>query len=178
MSIVHVAGHPVLDFVGTVAERGTADEEQLSSAAVLAAWLVGAGLVDEEPMVTGEHLEEARTLREAVYRAVRARSTGRDVDPGDVRVVNGWVGRPAVAPRLGPRGPLARVGTVEDCLATLARSAVELLDPEVMKTVKWCADSRCTHPFIDTSRGQRRRWCDMATCGARNKQRAHRAKTA
>ena len=178
MSIVHVAGHPVLDFVGTVAERGTTDEEQLSSTAALATWFVGAGLVDEEPAVTREHLEQAQTLREAVYRAIRARSTGQDVDPGNVLVINGWAGLTPVAPRLGPRGPLARVGTAEDCLTALAQSAVELLDPAVMKTVKWCADSRCTRPFIDTSRGQRRRWCDMATCGARNKQRAHRAKTA
>jgi hypothetical protein len=35
MSMVHIAGNVALDFVGTVAERGTRDEEGLDSAATL-----------------------------------------------------------------------------------------------------------------------------------------------
>jgi predicted RNA-binding Zn ribbon-like protein len=39
-----------------------------------------------------------------------------------------------------------------------------------------CADDRCTRPFVDRSRGHRRRWCGMRGCGDRAKAAAYRAR--
>jgi predicted RNA-binding Zn ribbon-like protein len=39
-----------------------------------------------------------------------------------------------------------------------------------------CANDGCRWVFEDTSRGGRRRWCDMSSCGNRAKVRRHRSK--
>ncbi|HKY50726.1 MAG TPA: CGNR zinc finger domain-containing protein [Candidatus Limnocylindria bacterium] len=39
-----------------------------------------------------------------------------------------------------------------------------------------CADANCRRLFIDRSRNRTRRWCDMAACGNRAKQRRMRAR--
>jgi predicted RNA-binding Zn ribbon-like protein len=44
------------------------------------------------------------------------------------------------------------------------------LDPARLRR---CADPACVLLFHDVSKSGRRRWCDMATCGNRNKAAAH-----
>jgi predicted RNA-binding Zn ribbon-like protein len=39
-----------------------------------------------------------------------------------------------------------------------------------------CRNARCSWVFLDSSRNRSRAWCDMATCGARQKMRAYRAR--
>ena len=65
--------------------------------------------------------------------------------------------------------PLAR-------LSPLAADLIELLsgaDPDRLRT---CADEACGRWFLDTSRGGRRRWCSMSTCGNRAKAERWRAR--
>jgi predicted RNA-binding Zn ribbon-like protein len=65
-----------------------------------------------------------------------------------------------------------KVGTAT-LLAPVARSAVELLLSPCLAEFKQCADADCAWLFVDTSRGHRRRWCDMRICGNRSKARRH-----
>ena len=39
-----------------------------------------------------------------------------------------------------------------------------------------CRNARCSWVFLDSSRNRSRAWCDMTTCGARQKMRAYRAR--
>ena len=40
-----------------------------------------------------------------------------------------------------------------------------------------CASDSCDWLFLDISRNQMRRWCDMKTCGNRDKARRHYERT-
>ncbi|MBV7483963.1 CGNR zinc finger domain-containing protein [Bordetella sp. BOR01] len=53
----------------------------------------------------------------------------------------------------------------------LALSAQSLIADGLLPRLHECEG--CTWLFLDTSRGGRRRWCSMATCGNRAKARRH-----
>jgi predicted RNA-binding Zn ribbon-like protein len=59
----------------------------------------------------------------------------------------------------------------------IARDAAELLTAGPLELVRECAAETCGWLFLDTTKNHRRRWCDMKTCGNRNKARRyyHRA---
>lgn len=57
-----------------------------------------------------------------------------------------------------------------------ARSMADLLVSEDLVRIKSCASDTCEWVFLDTSRNRKRRWCDMQTCGNREKARRHRAR--
>ncbi|MGI3783352.1 MAG: CGNR zinc finger domain-containing protein, partial [Janthinobacterium lividum] len=76
---------------------------------------------------------------------------------------------------LQPDRSLARSGSWRAGLTAVARDGLALVDPGDAE-LKWCADPTCTHPFLDRSRGHRRRWCEMSGCGDRAKAAAYRAR--
>ena len=53
------------------------------------------------------------------------------------------------------------------------RSTADLLTSPDLASVRHCASESCDWLFMDMSRGQRRQWCDMRTCGNRAKARRH-----
>jgi predicted RNA-binding Zn ribbon-like protein len=72
------------------------------------------------------------------------------------------------------RGPLRVVrryerDTPEQWLMPLAESAAQLLAEEDFGLVRKCESSECTLYFYDRTKSHRRRWCSMATRGARHK---------
>ena len=71
---------------------------------------------------------------------------------------------------------MSRNGDLRSGLSAVARAAIALFERADDSVLKWCADDDCTHPFLDTSRGHRRRWCGMAGCGDRAKAAAYRAR--
>lgn len=174
MSMVHIAGNAALDFVGTLSERGTADEEGLVDRAALAAWYVDAGLVDRPPAVSASDLVAAQQLREHLYLLVRALVEGSPPPERSRSALNRVARRQGPAQTLGPDGRRVRRGDADACLAAVAQAGVELFDRTDGAVVRFCADDRCTHPFLDRSRNKQRRWCDMATCGDRAKVRRYR----
>jgi predicted RNA-binding Zn ribbon-like protein len=52
-------------------------------------------------------------------------------------------------------------------------SAAELLTSDDLGRVRECASERCAWLFLDRSKNQSRRWCDMTVCGNRSKARRH-----
>ncbi|MCL4370559.1 MAG: CGNR zinc finger domain-containing protein [Chloroflexi bacterium] len=58
----------------------------------------------------------------------------------------------------------------------VARSAGELLTSSELGRVRKCAGYPCGRLFLDTSRNQSRRWCDMKSCGNLAKARRHYAR--
>ena len=53
------------------------------------------------------------------------------------------------------------------------RSAAELLTSPDLRLTRVCASEACDWLFVDRSRNQSRRWCDMNVCGNRHKVREH-----
>jgi predicted RNA-binding Zn ribbon-like protein len=158
-----VTGNLALDYVATVAERGTTHLEHLTAPEDLAEWIAQAGF------------ERAKAVREALFALVAAAIDGRPAPPGALGAVNEAAAAPPPQPALID-GALRRAGDLDAVLSALARAALELLGGPDRARLKWCAGERCTRPFVDRSRGGRRRWCGMAGCGDRAKAAAYRAR--
>jgi predicted RNA-binding Zn ribbon-like protein len=176
-------GRPCLDLINTRRERWSAEPRELLVApADLAEWLHTAGLVDRPTDVSAELLGQARELREAVDRVLRADRL-RDED---VALVDGW-GRRAVPPparlRLDTAGrlhvdvPPAADGA-ERALALVAADAVALVAAGAVTQVRICAHQRCGLRFLDRSPAHNRQWCSMRRCGNRAKSSRHHARHA
>ena len=174
MSFEFVSDRPVLDFLATIAERGTTDEEKLAAPADLVAWAAESGLASDVPAPTAAQLAAAIALREAMYRLLGASLDGTAPARPDRERVNAAARRPPLAPQLSATGELTRTGTVDALLATLAGDCLELLGSDDRDLLRRCADARCTRLFVDRSRGRRRRWCDMKGCGDRAKAASYR----
>ena len=170
-----VTGNLALDYVATVAERGTTHDEHLVAPEDLAEWIAQAGIVDSRVVVTPTGLERAKAVREALFALVEATIDGEPAPREALRVVNEAAAAPPPTPALQDAA-LRREGDLDAVLSALARAALELLGGPERARVKWCAGEGCTRPFVDRSRGGRRRWCGMAGCGDRAKAAAYRAR--
>jgi predicted RNA-binding Zn ribbon-like protein len=171
-----IADRPVLDFVATVAERGSTDLERLVASGDLRDWVAESGLVDVPPAVSDRDLGAARTLRDAMFRLVSDRIDGVTPASADRDLVNAAAAGPGPLVFLTARGQVRRRGRLDTALAVLARDCLELFADSDGDDLKWCADARCTRPFVDRSHGHRRRWCGMKGCGDRAKAAAYRAR--
>lgn len=175
------AGRPCLDLCATVGERWRRSFERLRGEDDLARWLVQSGLLGTAPAVGRAQLEDARALRDAIYRVAKRAGVGRP-RPADVRLINAWAARPALAPQLTSGGcagaPVPGDDPVAAALATLARDAIDLVTGPSAARVRECAAEDCALLFVDTSRPGRRRWCAMAACGNRTKTAAYRRRRA
>jgi predicted RNA-binding Zn ribbon-like protein len=169
-----VAGRPALDFVATIAERGTTHLEQLRSPSDLADWVEQAGLVDRRLRVDDADLAAAVALREALFGLVSAILDGTAVPARDRSLVNARAALPGPRLQLTADGAVRRTGDLDAVLALLARDLLDLLAGPERSALRWCADPQCTRVVVDRSRGGRRRWCGMRGCGDRAKAAAYR----
>ncbi|UCM90773.1 CGNR zinc finger domain-containing protein [Streptomyces marincola] len=170
-----VAGNLALDFANTVYRRWPEPGADLFTGPdTFAAWLARAGLLPESPRgsATEAALAEARTLRALLWTVFDAHREGRTI-PADAfaglldtarrSVTDLTVHADGSARPRGPRGALAVVALNGVALA---------LDPPP-QGVRAC--DRCGWFFIDSSRGRRRRWCSMKTCGNQAKAARYRS---
>jgi len=169
-----VADRPALNFVATVAERGSTHLEQLNTGEDLAGWVAQSGLTSDPVRVTAAQLTEARCVREAMFASITALIDRTPPRPVDREVVNAAAARPRPLTRLTAAGAVHRTGDLESVLALLAEDCLALFDGPDRDNLNRCADPRCTRPFIDRSRGHRRRWCGMKGCGDRAKAAGYR----
>ncbi len=194
-----LGGHLSLDFANTLEWRGSARERDwLTGYQALVAWALRAGAVDgreaEElrayadwaPGSAAEVLEQARALREAVYRVAAASASGETPEAADLEALN-----TRLAPLLGetrlsatasatPGGLVPAWGGAPDDLERVlwpvARSAFDLLTSGAAGRLRECAGRDCHWLFLDRSKNGSRRWCAMSNCGNLAKARRHRAR--
>ncbi len=169
-----LSDRPVLDFLATIAERGTTDEEKLQTPGDLADWALKSGLATHRPAVSAAQLAGAIDLREAVFRLLGAVIDGVRPRREDRALVNAAAAHRRPTPQLGASGDVTRSGGIEAVLAELACDCLELVAGPDRERLRRCDDARCTRLFVDRSRGARRRWCDMKGCGDRAKAAAYR----
>jgi predicted RNA-binding Zn ribbon-like protein len=169
-------GRSSLNLVATLGKRHTEPFERLVDRDALAEWLVLAGLLSaelaERPIAEGQ-LQDARDLREVVYRLVRATMDGRPLDAVDVELINDTAAGPDLAPQLTSddsglpgQGACRVVGRpVDAALSTVARDAIQLLTGPRTSRIKKCENPDCSILFFDDSQSGNRRWCSMDRCG-------------
>jgi predicted RNA-binding Zn ribbon-like protein len=163
-------GHPVLEFVATLASRLDEPLERLRDPDDLTRWLELSG-VAEGARCDRDLLGRAWELREAIFRIVAAAREAQRPAGGDVQLVNEWARQPTPSPQLDRRLRLRSSGP-DPCraaLAQLARAAIELAAGPDLRRISNCANPCCSLMFIDRSRPGRRRWCSMERCGNRAK---------
>ncbi|MCQ4207952.1 MULTISPECIES: CGNR zinc finger domain-containing protein [Streptomyces] len=165
-----------LDFVGTLrARRNEEPTEKLATPELLDDWFVESKMLDLAPGASEVDLAIAIDLRESIYDLVAARLDGKPLPTDAVAELNLQASGKPVTLRLGPDGT-TRTGTVSQGLAALAREAVEILGGDDGALLRECSRPECTQVYLDRSRGHRREWCAMKTCGNRVKAAAYRAR--
>ncbi|MEU4346076.1 CGNR zinc finger domain-containing protein [Streptomyces sp. NPDC023838] len=172
---VFVCGNPALDFVATLRARRSLRFEMFVTPDRLNAWYVESGIVDAVSPSRESDIEEATTVREAMYQLVTARRLAEDYDGAALTVLNNAARKPSAVPQLTPSGRWTQA-TPEEALSVVARHAIELLSGPDVPLLKECGNPECTRTYIDRSRGMRRQWCGMESCGNKIKAAAYRAR--
>ena len=187
-SLKLLGGRLCLDFVNTLDWRGAEmPQEFLNTFDDLVIWSRHAGITTKTEAkqlsiaagqagsYAGQVLNRAIRLRETIYRLFSATAAGRDPAAEDLNFFNRNLSLSMKGSKItrtgdGYRWDNAGNKTQLDwILNPIIRSTVDLLVSDEVKKVKVCADSACGWLFVDISRNQSRRWCDMKDCGNRAK---------
>lgn len=180
-----IAGARCLDFLNTTEDGGL---ERLTSYAEFVIWSKAAALIDaagqrrllalagKQPQAAAKALAlvlEARAaladlFRGSVPQRARAMAAINEVLAQDRFVMQLESGKSGLRQHWEPDGPELR-----QPLLNLLREAAALLSSPARTQIHHCAGDNCGWFFLDTSRNQSRRWCEMETCGNKAKARAH-----
>ncbi|BDH04730.1 CGNR zinc finger domain-containing protein [Streptomyces seoulensis] len=158
-------------FTGTLSERHGDAVERIPTPRRLVDWLEVSGLAVAS--CTPAQLDLARELRESIHAAATAAATGDALPASAVQVINHRSAQGRAAAILTPEGErrwqLGSASSVEDALGVIAADAVSVIAGERDGRLALCASPTCRAAFFDTSQSRTRRWCDMNTCGNRQK---------
>jgi predicted RNA-binding Zn ribbon-like protein len=205
LALKFVGGDPSLDLVNTVdwARRGP-ENERLGDYQRLTQWAVGAGLMSPaaaarlrraaaaRPGDAQAALAAARRARGVLQRVFAAVATGRPLGAA-LDQYNELLSAALRAARLEPAagsgtaraaGRVTRWGwhvsgaRLEAILWPVLWSAAALLVSAEAGRIRMCAGPECGWMYVDRSRNGLRRWCEMQTCGTREKSRRRAARGA
>jgi predicted RNA-binding Zn ribbon-like protein len=158
-------------FTGTLSERCGNPIERIPTPQRLVDWLAVYGLAVKT--CTTAQFNRARELREAIHAAATAAAIGEVPPASAVQVINDCSAQGRAAAFLTPEGTrqwkLGSASSVEDALGVIAADAISILAGERDGKLALCASPSCQAAFFDTSQSRTRRWCDMGTCGNKEK---------
>ncbi|MDX3500667.1 CGNR zinc finger domain-containing protein [Streptomyces sp. ATCC51928] len=164
-------------FTGTLSERHGDPVERIPVPRRLVDWLAVNGLAVDS--CTPAQLDRARELREAMHAAATAAALQEALPASAVRVINDRSAQGRAAAILTPEGErrwrLGSSSSVEDALGVIAADAISIIAGERDGKLALCASPTCRAAFFDTSQSRTRKWCDMNTCGNRQKKARFRA---
>ena len=180
-----VGGHPVLDLTNTVFNRSNpvADNELMNSPTDVLTWCQSIGLFKTPPRLSDaaarKLVTDVQQVREHTWAVFSAVSRGEAVPADDL-------GRLLESAGKGLRAAQVRHIDIDNDVdslavdwkapgaipAALSMQAVRALFTLPADRIRAC--NRCGWLFLDSSRGGRRRWCSMSTCGNREKASRHR----
>lgn len=164
-------------FTGTLSERHGEAVERIPTPRRLVDWLSIYGL--DVLSCTPDQLGLARELRESIHAAATASALQAPLPACAVRILNDRSRQGRATARLTPEGKhrwqLQPASALEDALGVIAADAIAVIAGERDGRLALCASPTCRAAFFDTSRSRTRRWCDMNTCGNRQKKRRFHA---
>jgi predicted RNA-binding Zn ribbon-like protein len=177
-----------LDFVNTVSWRGRQkSEELLNTYRDLVKWCRQANILIEReakalsrqagkhPSEAAKTLKHAIELREVIYSIFYSSAEDHAPQKKDLLTFNKYLSRVMMHSQISKtedgfswetEGDKKRLDWI---LNPIVRSAADLLVSDEINRVKDCGDKTCGWLFVDSSRNQSRRWCDMKDCGNRAK---------
>lgn len=189
-------GHPALDFVNSLDNRFASDGpvELLSDYVDLVRFAEQSQLLDAQrarllaksvrPAAAARTLRTARELREALAAVLYGRLQGGVPAAADIRILERrfhesdrhrelhldavHVHGHAMLQWQWGRSAMA----ADFPLWLVAHAASQLLLSNAVEQVRACGAETCRWLFLDTSKNQTRRWCNMRVCG--NRAKAHR----
>ena len=189
-------GHPALDFVNTVdSRRGRWVTDLLRFCDDLIVLAARVGLIDEKqvvildqlakkrPQQAGTLVEEAISLREAIYDLFVVEDTNQPYPDKPFAVIHERARRARARQRLFETKEgfqwLQPISELTDLVDLFAWQASELLiRRNERRPVRECKGDNCGWLFLDTSKGGRRLWCSNATCGTHARVKRFRRKAA
>jgi predicted RNA-binding Zn ribbon-like protein len=143
-------------------------------------WLVRAGLLARDATLGPADLHRARQVREAIRALMVANAGGAGPTSEQRRLLADVAGLGSLRLTVGRD---KEIGIRADAARPLDAALVDLLlairDAQRDGTwtrLKACGNDECRWAFYDRSHSSRGRWCDMAVCGNRLKNRALRAR--
>ncbi|WP_280221545.1 CGNR zinc finger domain-containing protein [Nocardia neocaledoniensis] len=158
-------------FTATLTERRGESVERIPTPQRLVDWLAINGLAVSSCTVA--QLESARELRESIHAAATAAAVQEALPSAAVKVINDHSIRSRAAAVLTPDGArqwrLGAADGVADALGVIAADAISIIAGERDGRLALCASPTCRAAFFDTSQSRTRKWCDMNTCGNRQK---------
>ncbi|MHC5257321.1 CGNR zinc finger domain-containing protein [Streptomyces sp. UC4497] len=158
-------------FTGTLSERRGSAVERIPVPQRLIDWLAVYGLAVDSCSLA--ELDLARELREAIHAAATAAAVRDPLPASAVQVINDRSAQGRAAAVLTPEGErrwqLGPDSRVEDALSVIAADAIGVISGERDGKLALCASPTCRAAFFDTSQSRTRKWCDMNTCGNRQK---------
>jgi predicted RNA-binding Zn ribbon-like protein len=187
-SLKLLGGRLCLDFVNTQGWRGKEDPgEYLNTYDELIAWSSHVDMIskqevralsqksDKHHLAAESALNHAIELRETIFRIFSSIAEGNSAANKDLTVFNKYLSRTMRLSQIIKKkngfywdttGDKAKL---EWILNPIIRSTADLMISQELRKVKKCGDPVCGWLFLDISRNQRRRWCDMQDCGNRAK---------
>ncbi|MFH8796040.1 CGNR zinc finger domain-containing protein [Streptomyces sp. NPDC017941] len=158
-------------FTGTLSERHGTAVERIPTPHRLVDWLTVSGLAVDS--CTTAQLDLAKELRESIHAAATAAATQEALPASAVHVINERSAHGRAAAILTSEGKrqwrLGSASRVEDALGVIAADAISIIAGERDGKLALCASPTCRAAFFDTSQSRTRKWCDMNTCGNRQK---------
>jgi predicted RNA-binding Zn ribbon-like protein len=179
-----------LDFANTWGNRSDPEKDQLTGYGDLLRWAAGTGTLSDDDLGELETVarrrddaairvfSEAIEIREAVFRICDAVAGGGTPTAADLEALN-RVLESMPQQRLCCGGACCEWRWPDDktdlrhVLWPVIRSAADLLTSPDAERIRQCEAPDCSWLFLDLSRGGRRRWCDMSSCGNRAKARRY-----
>jgi predicted RNA-binding Zn ribbon-like protein len=181
-----------LDFANTVDNRANERrKELLTDYKRLLQWAVGAGIVtpktadrlqrlaSDAPRQAQSALRHAVELREAIHAIFSAVAERREIPSAALARLNASVQNAAEHARIVHTNRrftwewILPDSSPDSMLWPVARAASELLTSDDLAYVRRCASDPCAWLFLDKTKNHRRRWCEMKTCGNRDKARRY-----
>jgi predicted RNA-binding Zn ribbon-like protein len=196
----YVGGDPALDLVNTVdwTEQGL-EHDRLTDYERLTQWAEGAGVLSRPEAATlraraRAHPKEAdlayhhaldvrRVLHRLFIAVARGQAKGENLDE-----FNRLLARTVVRMRVASDEARGRreqryeitwreAERLESVLWPVVWSAASLMLSDDADRIRICGGADCGWIYVDRSRNQLRRWCQMATCGTREKSRRRYRRT-
>lgn len=182
-----IAGHPALDFINTVTARDSTPCDWLDGYRRLLEWALEAGVVtapaaghlraraERSPREAAAALARARRLREALHGIFIALLASEAAPTAALDAFEATWKRASARARLQADNgllqlrPDVQTSGLDLPLDAIAFAAVDLLRELNRERTRVCRGQDCGWLFIDSSKGGRRVWCDMATCGNASK---------
>ena len=190
-----IAGHPALDFVNTVdRDGGRLVDERLGSFDALMRWVARAALADPDIVerlrrrgsadagMASAALARAHETRALLHHAFRGSLDGT-TGPTALADLDRALQRALARRHLADAGGALRwhwepaERELVEIIGPLLLGGAELLTtPEDVARLRVCAGPACGWLYLDRSRNGLRRWCEMRTCGSREKSRRQYAR--